>query len=146
MGIGHLQRAIMTTLDRDYVIMQASYLRCCASAGFFDSFYATFLSKSPEVALKFSRTNLTNQKKMLRNSLFRMVADAQNEAVVSEETQRIGVSHGRGHHDIPPAMYVLWLESLCEAIKQHDPGYDEELERVWREKLGRMIERIVALY
>ncbi len=39
------------------LVMQ-SYGRCCASSGFFDSFYQYFLASSPEIREKFANTNM----------------------------------------------------------------------------------------
>ena len=47
------------------IVMQ-SYGRCCASDGFFDSFYDHFLATSPEVRDKFANTNMAGQKLLLR--------------------------------------------------------------------------------
>ena len=46
-------------------VMQ-SYGRCCASADFFDDFYASFLASSPAVREKFVKTDMTAQKQLLR--------------------------------------------------------------------------------
>lgn len=47
------------------IVMQ-SYGRCCASDGFFDSFYDHFLASSPEVRDKFANTHMPGQKLLLR--------------------------------------------------------------------------------
>lgn len=142
--------------DKDYLAMQASYLRCCSSNGFFDTFYDVFLNKSEEIAEKFANTDLSKQKVVLKTSLFRMVANSRNESSTSgnsaggntarEEIEKIGKSHSRQQHNIPPAMYDLWLDSLCESVKKHDLGFSPELEKIWREKMGVIINQITAMY
>ena len=66
--------------------------------------------------------------------------------VARREIARIGESHSRAHRNIEPALYVLWLDSLCEAIEQHDPSYTPDLEALWRRKMQAAIDQIVALF
>ena len=131
--------------DPDYLTIQSSYLRCCASAGFFDTFYAIFLAKSPEIAEKFANTDFTRQKQMLRDSIFKMVRQASFNGEARAEVERIGELHAR-QFDIRPGLYALWLDSLCAAIKQHDPGYTTTLEVLWRRRMQQGIDLIIAIY
>ena len=50
-----------------------SYGRCCAKAEFFDDFYRTFLASSPEVAEKFTHTDMVAQKQLLRAGILNLV-------------------------------------------------------------------------
>lgn len=136
----------MAKLDKEYLTLQASYLRCCCSSGFFDTFYDTFLNKSPEVVEKFSKTDFSNQKKMLKDSLFLMVADSRKENSAGDEIKRIGRTHSRNQRNIEPHLYTLWLDSLCESIKKHDMGYTNELENLWRNKMEKVIKQITQMY
>lgn len=54
------------------IVMQ-SYGRCCASDGFFDSFYERFLASSPEVRGKFANTDMKGQKLLLRQGILNVV-------------------------------------------------------------------------
>ena len=129
--------------DPDYLALQSSYLRCCASPGFFDTFYDIFLAKSPEIAEKFAKTDFTRQKRMLKDSIFKMVRQASFDGEARAEIERIGDLHTR-QLDIRPGLYALWLDSLCAAIKQHDPGYTPALEVLWRRHMQRGIDLIIA--
>lgn len=129
--------------DPDYLAIQSSYLRCCASSGFFDTFYDIFLAKSPEVAEKFANTDFTRQKRMLRESIFKMVRQASFDGEARAEVERIGELHAR-RLDIRPQLYALWLDSLCEAIERHDPGYVPALEVLWRRRMQQGIDLIIA--
>ena len=131
--------------DPDYLAIQSSYLRCCASPGFFDTFYDIFLAKSPEVAKKFSKTDFPRQKQMLKDSIFKMVRQASLNGEARTEIERIGELHTR-RLDIRPELYALWLDCLCTAIKQHDPGYTPGLEALWRRHMQQGIDLIVAKY
>ena len=126
--------------------VQTSYDRCSASNGFFDTFYDIFLAKSPEVAAKFAQTDFPKQKKLLKASLFLLVRFGTCDDHPPKTIERIGESHSRQHLDVPPVLYDLWLDSLCEAIQQHDSQYTEELERLWREQMRGVIALITDRY
>ncbi|MGF1526941.1 MAG: globin [Candidatus Competibacterales bacterium] len=132
-------------MKENYLPVQASYLRCCASTGFFDTFYEIFLQKSPEVAKKFVNTDLKRLKGMLRESLFQMICQSSIEGREAE-IERIAEIHSRRGHDVVPELYPLWLDSLCEAVKRHDPGYTAELESIWRRRMEQGIAIMVARY
>jgi hypothetical protein len=42
-------------------------------------------------------------------------------------------------------MYTMWLDSLCEAIKKHDPSYTPALEQLWREAMLKSIKEMIAV-
>ena len=46
--------------------------------------------------------------------------------------------------DVPPEMYEMWLDSLCEAVGKHDPEYNDELEQQWREAMKPTIQRMIG--
>ena len=58
---------------------------------------------------------------MLKDSLFKMVHQASFDGEARAEVERIGELHAR-RFDVRPQLYALWLDSLCAAIKQHDPA------------------------
>ncbi len=39
---------------------------------------------------------------------------------------------GKKRHDIPPRMYVYWVDSLMTTLHEVEPEFDSELERLWR--------------
>jgi hemoglobin-like flavoprotein len=124
----------------------ASYQRCRASAGFVDTFYAHFLAKSPEVAAKFRRTDFSRQKLMLRESLLAMLLFNLGSGESRAELERLGERHSRRGVDIPPRLYDLWLDALCEAVAEHDPEFAPELADQWRTAMVPGIQLIVSKY
>lgn len=121
--------------------LTASYYRCRRDAGFLDTFYDEFLSKSPAVAELFARTDFKIQKLMVRQSLLEMLCFACEMSGTSEEIERLAVRHKE--LGIAPKMYSMWLDSLCTAIKKHDPSYSPVLEQLWREAMLKSIQEIV---
>jgi hemoglobin-like flavoprotein len=123
--------------------LTASYYRCRRDERFLDTFYDGFLSKSPAVAQMFADTDFTIQKLMLRQSLLEMLCFDRGMSGTGEEIERLGLRHKE--LGVTPEMYAMWLDSLCETIKQHDPGYTPELEHVWREAMLKSIKEIAAV-
>jgi hemoglobin-like flavoprotein len=98
---------------------------------FIDKFYGRFTSSSPEVKEKFKNTNMENQKKMLKQSLFQMMTFYTTKRD-SDYMRDIASIHGKKGRDIPPELYELWLESLLETVKEMDPKYDREVGLAWK--------------
>ena len=123
-----------------------SYHRCLHTSGFVDTFYELFLAKSPEVAEKFRNTDFTRQKRMLRESLLMMVMFNHDPDSVREDLEQLARRHSRHEVDIPPPLYDLWLDSLCEAVEKHDPEFRPELADNWREAMQAGIEVFISNY
>jgi hemoglobin-like flavoprotein len=124
----------------------ASYHRCRASAGFFDTFYERFLAKSAEVAEKFRGTDFVRQKLMLRESLVSMLLFNLGTGSARAELEQLAERHSRRGVDVPPHLYDLWLDALCETVQQHDPEFKPELANEWRAAMRVGIELIVSGY
>lgn len=124
----------------------ASYHRCRASDGFLDTFYDRFLAKSPDVAEKFRNTDFSRQKLMLRESLLSMLTFNLGSEEARQDLLRLAERHSRRGVDIPPHMYDLWLDALCEAVAEHDPEYTRELGDLWRASMRAGIDLLVSKY
>ncbi|AJE16811.1 globin [Stutzerimonas balearica] len=124
-------------------VMQ-SYGRCCASAGFFDDFYAAFLASSPAVREKFVRTDMTAQKQLLRAGILNLVLFARG--MPDTKLRALGQSHSRAGLDIRPELYDLWVEALLKTIGQHDRQLEQADLQAWRLVLNKGIDVIKASY
>jgi hemoglobin-like flavoprotein len=123
--------------------LTASYYRCRRDERFLDTFYDGFLSKSPAVAQMFAKTNFKFQKLMLRQSLLDMLGFDREMPGTREEIERLGLRHKELR--VTPEMYSMWLDSLCAAIKEHDPSYTPALEQLWRKAMLKSIKEMVAV-
>jgi hemoglobin-like flavoprotein len=123
--------------------LTASYYRCRREERFLDTFYDGFLSKSPAVAQMFAKTDFKFQKLVLRQSLLDMLGFDREMPGTCEEIERLGLRHKE--LGVTPEMYAMWLDSLCEAIKKHDPSYTPALEQLWREAMLKSIKEMVAV-
>ncbi len=125
------------------LVMQ-SYGRCCASSGFFDSFYQYFLASSPEIRDKFAHTNMPAQKPLLRQGILNLVMHARG--MPDTKLRALGCSHARGALDIRPELYDLWLQALLQSIGEHDGQCDANTRLAWHEVLNKGISVIKAQY
>ena len=58
----------------------------------------------------------------------------------------LGASHSRSHYDIKPEWYSMWLDSLMQTVRLHDPESTRELDAAWREVLTPGIDLIRGAY
>jgi hemoglobin-like flavoprotein len=114
----------------------ASYHRARQSGQLFDTFYHLFLSKSPDIPPMFARTDFPHQKLMLRESILEMLLFAQTESG-RDEILRLAERHRQ--LNVRRVHYDLWLDGLCEALGRHDAEFSPDLERMWREFMGKGI-------
>jgi hemoglobin-like flavoprotein len=126
--------------------VRASFERSEAAGDFADKFYAIFLNKSPEIALLFAQTDFERQRRLLRTTVYIMVTQDLDDPTARETLERIGRSHGRSELNIRPELYDLWLDSICETVKDLDPEWTPETERFWRERMAPGIALITSLY
>jgi len=123
-----------------------SFGRCGESGGFYDTFYDIFLAKSPEIPPLFAKTDFKKQKQVLKATVALMVRHRLHEEQASVALEKVGNTHRRDGYDIRPDLYALWLDSLCETVKQHDPEFTPKLEAQWRERMQAGIDFIVSAY
>lgn len=123
-----------------------SFTRCGESDGFYDTFYDVFLAKSPEIPPLFAKTDFKKQKQVLKATVALMVKHRLHEEQTSVALEKVGKTHSRDGYDIRPELYTLWLDSLCETVKQHDPECTPELESHWRQRMQEGIDFIVSAY
>ncbi len=122
--------------------LTASFYRCRRDERFLDTFYDGFLSKSPAIAQMFANTDFKIQKLMLRQSLLELLCFDREMSGTREEIERLGRRHKE--LNVTPEMYLMWLDSLCEAVKKHDPEYSPGLEQLWRAATHKSIKEMIA--
>ncbi len=130
----------------DYATVEASYDRCLEDGDFFDTFYDKFLAKSEEIPPLFAETDFRKQKQMIRMSVRMLVRLGLGEDGTKLAINKLGESHSRRQHNIRPELYELWLDALCESIKQHDPQHTPQLEQQWQDTMHAGIEMMVSMY
>jgi hemoglobin-like flavoprotein len=136
-----VRNTTVNTMDRSFDQVIASYHRARQSGQLFDTFYRIFLEKSPDIPPLFARTDFPHQKLMLRESILEMLIFKQTESNRAE-IERIAERHRQ--LNVKHAHYELWLDALCESLAKHDPQFTPELERLWREAMGKGIAVMTA--
>jgi hemoglobin-like flavoprotein len=124
----------------------ASYHRCEAAGGLFDSFYEIFFTKSPAIAGMFAKTDMERQKQDAMASVLMALRLASGDSIAGKYIQGIAETHSRRGYRIRPELYDLWLDALCEAVARHDPQYTPDLENSWRLAMRPAIDLMIASY
>ena len=130
-------------LPPDLDVVTRSYHRCMSSDRFLDSFYDLFLAKSFEVSQKFLNTDFQRQKRMLRESLLMLLLFNRDPQGVKKDMVQLAERHSRRGVDVSAHLYSMWLDSLCEAVEQHDPEYSPDIGEKWREAMQPGIDFMV---
>lgn len=120
----------------DVAVFDDSLARCYADPRFLERFYEVFLAASPEAREKFANTDLAKQRRMLKASLVLMMLSAGEKPEGQVHMERIASVHGQHGHDIPAALYDVWLQSLLQVVTEFDPAADPEVLAVWRRVLA----------
>ncbi|MDA1054504.1 MAG: globin [Planctomycetota bacterium] len=134
------------TAEPTYHAVLESYYRCEKSEGCFGTFYELFFGKSSEIAPRFVDTDMERQKQIVGASLLWMLRLGRGDPITWQEVVKLAQSHSRQGHDIPPHLYSLWLDALCNAVERHDTEYTPELESQWRAIMEEGIDLIVSKY
>ncbi len=78
--------------------------------------------------------------------MYIMVTRSVDDVQARETLESIGYSHGRTQLNIRPELYEVWLDSVCQTVKQMDPDWTSKVEREWRDRLRAGIDLITSLY
>jgi hypothetical protein len=80
---------------REIELFNDSLERCLSRPGFLDRFYELFLDSSDEVREKFRHTDFQKQKRMLKGSLYMIMAAAEEKPEGFVHLERIARMHNR---------------------------------------------------
>jgi len=132
--------------DAELALFHDSLTRCVQHAGFLERFYALFVAASDEVRHKFSQTDVRKQQRLLQASFHILMLEADGKPEGSVHLERIAALHSHAHLDIPPRLYDLWLDCLVHAVRESDPQWTPETERLWRRMMAHGIAFMKARY
>lgn len=120
--------------------------RCLHHGDVFGTFYAIFLESDPRVREKFADTDWEEQKRLLRHGVNNVIGFFDQSYTAQSALERIRATHGKDQLNIPPDLYDHWVESMIQAVRQHDPEFDGQLEQSWRQVLRYGTEFVKAGY
>ncbi len=132
--------------NADKKLFRASLKRCLESPDFIDRFYDFFVNSSPLVAEKFTNTDMTHQKQMLKNSLYVLELMAGHDPKTMNSLQSLAHSHNRSGHAITGQLYDLWLDSILKAAQSCDSSFDSATVDVWRRAMMPSINYLHSHY
>lgn len=112
----------------------------------FDTFYRIFLDADPRVPEQFVDTDWEEQKRLLRQGVNKVIGFYEGSVTSQHALDRIRHTHGRERLNIPPELYHFWVESMIEAVREHDPEFSPTLEQQWRDVLRHGTDFVKAGY
>lgn len=125
---------------------RASFARVGSNPAFLERFYETFLKSHPAVAPMFTNTDMRKQRGLLRTGIVMLLRYAQADPDAKTVLARLAEKHDRRHLGVHPTMYGYWVESLIATLKEFDPRWTPELERIWRDTVAGGVGYISAGY
>lgn len=131
--------------ESDIELFNDSIERCSRNPDFLRSFYTLFVASSDTVARKFEHTDLKNQARMLKTSLYPMML-ASGDSEMAVHLERLAKLHSREALNIQPELYDVWLDRLVQTVREFEPIFDTAIETAWRHTLQPGIEFMKARY
>lgn len=128
-------------MQDDYTDVQQSYGRCLQSGHFIDRFYEIFNGKPAADGAERARWHSALRHGIAEAILF-AGGNHRADATVALTAQR---SRG-GRAEVEPKLYDSWLDSLLQAVREHDPQLTPTLEERWRSALEKVIDLCMARY
>lgn len=128
--------------DPDIVFQ--SYGRCCNRDTFFVDFYDCFMAKSEAIRQVFKKTDMSNQRHLLRNGIMQLVLHARG--LPDTKLKALGESHSRRGYNIQPHHYSDWLDALLQTLEKHDPYFCPDTHAAWIRAITPGIEKIKNAY
>jgi hemoglobin-like flavoprotein len=152
MGNNNLRKTMSTgnntTPNGDnYDDLHQSYGRCLHNGRFIERFYDIFLESHPEIKSAFANTDFDRQRRLLRRTLTNSIMFAAGSQIVKREVDKMAEVHSRqGRAPVEPHLYDHWVNSLLQAVREHDPRITPELEARWNKAMGSIVEYFSSQY
>jgi hypothetical protein len=127
-------------------VFQASLDRCVADPSFLARFYHRFQATNAMAAAHFAHVDMARQERVLRASLYMILRAAQGSEDGLLHLTEIAASHSKKGHDIGPAEYGHWLDSLLEAVRECDPDCSDATLGAWRACIQPCVDVMIARY
>lgn len=141
-----LDRAGRRTGEIEVKSVLPSLERCLIAGDLYARFYERLLASSPEVADRFQRTNMREQKRILHHAINLILSFFERNPVGTWAIERVRRTHSRAQLDIPPRLYAYWRSAFLDTVRELDPALDAATERAWRAVLQSAIDFVVAGY
>ena len=128
-------------------VVRPSFARCGeAGEEFFDDFYATLSERAPGIGAMFADVDMQQQNRLIRRGVEHLIEYAAGSEESAEALRQVGQSHGGQGLKVAPELYPLWLDTLMETVRQHDPEANDHVESAWRVVARGGLDLIISLY
>ncbi len=94
----------------------------------------------------FAHVDMQQQNRLIRRGVEHLVNFALGSEESTEQLRRMARTHGREQLNIAPELYGLWVDTLMETVRMHDPNANDHVEAAWRIVLRGGIDLIIAGY
>ena len=121
-------------------LFRQSFRRVTRRAGFFDSFYDNFISRSEEIAEFFRNRDMPQLKHKLQETLQMLADTAEGRPGAGLYIEMLGRIHQR--LAVQRRHLCMWEEALLETVECYDDEFDSEVQAAWREVVESVIERM----
>jgi hemoglobin-like flavoprotein len=133
--------------EPDLKAVESSLERCATNPRFLERFYDLFLEASPAVREKFKDTNFQRQRRMVQASLHGVISFVRyGEAWPDPYLREVAETHSRRDLDIAPELYELWLQSLLQAVGEHDSQHTAAIHYAWQRVMREGIRFFTSRY
>ena len=112
---------------------------------FFEKFYTNFIDQAPDVKAYFSKSDMQQQSKILRQS-FLYVIEFSTTNKPTTRLKELAELHSRKQLNIPPELYEHWLNAMLKTVGEINPDTDGGTIEAWREVLLPGIEYMKKHY
>lgn len=135
------------TMQDDFTDVQNSYGRCLRNTTFIERFYEILMDSHPDMRPAFARTDMGRQRHALRRGISNAILFGGGHDLVRGTVETVADLHSRkGRAPVPPNLYPYWMDSLIQAVSEHDPRFSPELETRWRQAIKPLIELFIERY
>lgn len=117
-----------------------------AGEAFIDAFYQSFLAADPRIAPMFARTDMTQQRRLLGDSLVHVLNFAAGDPQAKSKMELLASTHSMDRLNVDPDFYAVWEDSLLETLQARDPQWNDRLETEWRNQLRPAIDLMTSRY
>lgn len=139
-----IQQISMNTRFDD---LQQSYGRCLRDKNFITRFYEIFLASHPDIAPMFAKTDFRTQRMALRHGISAAILHASGSTLPKRTIDQMAKVHGReGRAPVSPELYPYWVDSLVQAVSEHDPEATPALLERWRQGMGIVVQTFIQHY
>ena len=120
--------------------------RCLLKGDIMSRFYEIFLDSHPDIRPKFTNTDFSKQKRLLRQGINFAIMFADDVEFARSRITRIRTSHSKANLNIPPHLYPYWKKSFIEAVSEIDPQFSPQLAKNWDSVLQKTIDYVIDGY